>query len=113
MDSSTPSFLAFWSGFSYQLYYTLRCLYIVIIFSSVSLQDALYELHDASGDAQIFIGERYMEGAYVKFNNNGGSVNKEDHRHHCDLDESSSAQPFPVAERLKEIWTLSRIPELR
>lgn len=73
-------------------------------------KDALYELHDASGDAQIFIGERYMEGAYVKFNNNGGSVNKEDHRHHCEIAQAFSHFSFDESHKELLVVDLQGVP---
>ncbi|CAE7856664.1 mhkC [Symbiodinium microadriaticum] len=61
------------------------------------LQDYLYCLDDlprAQEQSQVFMGEMHMDGVFVKFNNNGGSVNKEDHKHHCDLAQAFSHFTF-------------------
>eukprot|EP00439_Symbiodinium_sp_Y106_P084080 s983_g24.t2 len=61
------------------------------------LQDYLYCLDDllsAQDHSGVFMGEMHMDGVFVKFNNNGGSVNKEDHRHHCDLAQAFSHFTF-------------------
>lgn len=49
------------------------------------MQDYLYQLQGEPGNTQVFMGEKHMLGDFVKFNNNGGSVNKAEHRHHCCL----------------------------
>ena len=50
------------------------------------VEDYLYAIEDAGvqGDGtSVFMGEPHMDGVFIKFNNNGGSVNKEDHRQYC------------------------------
>ena len=54
-----------------------------LLFAVPARQDYLYYLPNEVGNGRVFIGERQIKGDFVKFNNNGGSVNKEDHRHHC------------------------------
>lgn len=53
--------------------------------SNCWMQDYLYQLQGEPGNTQVFMGEKHMLGDFVKFNNNGGSVNKAEHRHHCCL----------------------------
>ena len=56
------------------------------LLSTACAEDYLYCLDDllsAQDHSGVFMGEMHMDGVFVKFNNNGGSANKEDHRHHC------------------------------
>ena len=64
----------------------VRRLLIGFWHSASGSEDYLYCLENVPSthiESQIFMGEMHMDGVFVKFNNNGGSVNKEDHLHHC------------------------------
>lgn len=68
-----------------------------VLLCQACAEDYLYCLDDlprAQEQSQVFMGEMHMDGVFVKFNNNGGSVNKEDHKHHCDLAQAFSHFTF-------------------
>ncbi|CAJ1339977.1 unnamed protein product [Effrenium voratum] len=73
-------------------------------------EDYLYVMEDESGVRQVFMGERHMKGAFVKFNNNGGSVNKEDYLRHCEVAQAFSHFSFDESHRELLVVDIQGVP---
>lgn len=73
-------------------------------------QDYLYQLQDEPGSTQVFIGELHMKGDFVKFNNNGGSVNKAEHRAHCEIAQAFSHFTFDESHRELLVVDIQGVP---
>lgn len=57
-------------------------------------KDYLYQMEDEPDSTRVFMAELHMNGMWCKLNNNAGSVNKVEHRHHSDLAQSFSHYTF-------------------
>eukprot|EP00435_Cladocopium_sp_Y103_P023658 s290_g5.t1 len=73
-------------------------------------QDYLYQLQDEPGSTQVFMGELHMKGDFVKFNNNGGSVNKAEHLAHCEIAQAFSHFTFDESHRELLVVDIQGVP---
>lgn len=81
--------------------WSVQCLQVCSV-RPLSLEDYLYQLQDEPGSTQVFIGELHMKGDFVKFNNNGGSVNKAEHRAHCAFLAQQDAEPHAPSCKIQD-----------